>query len=282
MVTGSEGFLGRHLCKLLFENGHQTMGVDFENGIAVSDFVKSVYPHRPEHYDCIIHLAAFTQVGWCWKNPAEAMRNNVGATLDMLNFAATRKTPIIVVTSDKVYAGGYETYNELSPQRGYCPYSASKVVCDELANEYQAFVNPQTYIVRFSNLIGYDDHNEARLFPRIRKALQDNTPLPFLRKDCVRDWLDVRDAARFLYELSQAGNQGISFNVVGESCSVGEIVGRFAARTNRTIEAKGVESGFYELDRLKVDSIATFSKMFKREFSLDDTINDCIEKWGVK
>jgi len=282
LVTGSEGFLGRHLCKLLTENGHQIMGVDFENGIAVSDFVKLQYSYKLDHYDCIIHLAAHTQVGWCWKNPAATMRNNVRATLDMLNFAANYHTPIIVVTSDKVYAGGYETYHELSPQRGYCPYSASKVVCDELANEYQAFVHPQTYIVRFSNLIGYDDHNEARLFPRIRKALQDRASLPFLRKDCVRDWLDVRDAARFLYELSQAGNQGKSFNVVGESCSVGEIIRRFETNCDRTIEAKGVESGFYELDRLKVDSIATFSKMFKREYSLNDTINDCIEKWGVK
>jgi len=278
LVTGSEGFLGKHLCELLEEKGHMVEKVDMQLGMSVKQ-----YCEKPRFKnDFIIHLAAHTQVGWCWKHPQEAMENNVSATLDMLNLAVQNKTPIIVVTSDKVFAGGEEVYLELSPQRGYCPYSASKVVCDQLAQYYLRFVNAKTYVVRFSNLIGTDDHNEARLFPQIRKALKNDTVLPFLGRHCVRDWLDVRDAAKSLLELLTADTKEHDLNIVGEESSVGRIVDIFNAKTGKQLHGKSAFSPYFELDKLTVKSIRPFSISFKREYSLSDTIDHCLSEWGVK
>ena len=54
LVTGSEGFVGRHFTKKLYEQGHDVYQLDVLNGVDARDFFR----HDEEQYDRVIHLAA--------------------------------------------------------------------------------------------------------------------------------------------------------------------------------------------------------------------------------
>jgi nucleoside-diphosphate-sugar epimerase len=54
LVTGSDGFVGKHFSKKLYEQGHDVYQLDIKNGVDARDFFR----HDEEQYDRVIHLAA--------------------------------------------------------------------------------------------------------------------------------------------------------------------------------------------------------------------------------
>ena len=89
LVTGASGFVGRHLCKYLAENGDFTValtrstggskfveGADVQCTCSLEDIsaIRSVLARfKPE---AIIHLAAESSVSYSWKFPCNAFLNN--------------------------------------------------------------------------------------------------------------------------------------------------------------------------------------------------------------
>ena len=91
LITGSSGYIGQHLVKLLQEN-YEVYGID--NRVIDNDFLKDGnfldidirYNIRdfmfsmndmPEHYDCVIHLAALVRVNESVERPATYYNNNI-------------------------------------------------------------------------------------------------------------------------------------------------------------------------------------------------------------
>jgi GDP-L-fucose synthase len=70
IITGSSGFLGTHLTKILTELGHELVLLNSKNcDLTISD---SLEKYNLVSYDCIYHLAAWTQAGdFCLKHPGE-------------------------------------------------------------------------------------------------------------------------------------------------------------------------------------------------------------------
>ncbi|HEX2556987.1 MAG TPA: NAD(P)-dependent oxidoreductase [Nitrososphaera sp.] len=124
LVTGSEGFIGKHLVAMLLEDGHEVEGLDIKFG---DDVVEC---HLPDEFDRVFHLAAQTDA-----RSTDAVldaRNNVVAAVRVMQRYGSK------VTFSSSSAVNYPT----------TPYAVSKKACEDYAKLFGCGV------VRFCNVYG--------------------------------------------------------------------------------------------------------------------------------
>lgn len=161
LITGSEGFIGKHVVRIAEERGHRVTGVDRKNG-------KTLGTYRLEHFDAIIHLAADIDITESFKDPWKYVDNNI-ATLKMLKQA-----------NRVVFASSAAVYGEHSP------YGLTKALGE--------FLLPENSVsLRLFNPFGPgEDHEpETHIIPLLAK--QHVTLHHFGEQ--IRDFIYVEDAA---------------------------------------------------------------------------------------
>ena len=146
LLTGGSGTLGSTLIPLLKEAGYEVLAPSSEEFpvhdiIGVSDYIQD------KKYDCILHCAAWTDVKGAEKakNKVQVIETNVYGTMNMRVAAnrQPRKTKIVYISTDYVYAGTEGNYTVKSKPNPGTFYGWSK-----LAGE--AFMNPTDLIIRTS------------------------------------------------------------------------------------------------------------------------------------
>ena len=86
LITGANGFVGRHLSNHLIESGDEVITSDLSDGgpdlldqQAFRDLLGSVRP------DVVYHLAGQADVKASWENPLKTFRINAEGTLNVLD-----------------------------------------------------------------------------------------------------------------------------------------------------------------------------------------------------
>ena len=89
LITGSSGYIGRHLCKTLQE--YFLVGLDkvFRPQLTdtfIEQNINDTSPswHPDGGYDAVVHLAAHVNVGNSMNCPMDYYRNNINGTMAML------------------------------------------------------------------------------------------------------------------------------------------------------------------------------------------------------
>lgn len=199
LVTGSSGYIGSHLCKMLKGN-YIVHGLDINEPIVPVDKFYKVdinrlftIPDQTDPYDAVIHLAALVNVGMSETMPILYYITNLNGTMNVLN-----KVP----TKNFIFAS--------TGQASLCanPYSISKRAAEDCVTEYCTKHNPKDYTMfRFYNVIGMDGikpTNPDGLMSALMKAAVTgeftifgddyNTP----DGTCVRDYVHVYEICNAL------------------------------------------------------------------------------------
>lgn len=222
LITGAQGFVGRHLTAHLEACGDEVVGVDREHGgvditdaDAVRRLVADVAP------TAIYHLAGWADVGGSWQHPVEAFRVNAEGTLNVLGAAVEVGVGrVLAVSSADVY--GKVDPSELpltedSPLRPASPYAASKVAADYLGLQAWLGRGLPVLRVRAFNHLGpgqTDKFVAPALASRIARAERDGGDvLPIGDLSARRDFTDVRDVVRAYRLLMLHGQPGEVYNV---------------------------------------------------------------------
>jgi dTDP-4-dehydrorhamnose reductase len=146
MVTGANGMLGIDLCEILAAAGHDPIRtdtvakehtpardwtlLDITDTGAVMDAVTGFKP------DSVIHVAAYTDVDGCERNPGLAFRVNVLGTWNMAAACAERDIPLFYVSTDFVFDGRKTTpYTEMDATNPLNHYGASKLAGERHVRE---------------------------------------------------------------------------------------------------------------------------------------------------
>ena len=135
LVTGSKGFVGRHLTQHLKFKGHAvlTPEIDLLNATETEVVISK------HEFDGVIHLAAMAEVGTSLISPAKIIRNNIFAQLNLLEAFRRRnsKAKILIICSADEYGGSQAgPINENTPLMPSSPYAVSKVAQDFLGLQY--------------------------------------------------------------------------------------------------------------------------------------------------
>ena len=209
IITGVNGFVGRHLARELHQNGHTVIGIALNGEIApdIKDVVSSYvltdlahgWPKLPD-VDAIIHLAGLAAVGPSFDHPQDYLTINSSIVTHMCEYYLTQKhrPRIVMVSSGAIYDPQQPMpINESSPIAYTSPYTVSKVLLENQAAYYRTR-GIECVVVRPFNHIG-PDQLPGFLVPdlatKIMERSQASDPIHVGNLATKRDYTDVRDVA---------------------------------------------------------------------------------------
>lgn len=231
LVTGANGFVGRHLVDALLEKKHEVVaawrpGTELpEQWLEVSskhlqsvplelgsdESIADALSTKP---DSIIHLAAIAYSRDAAKDPRQTWDINVGGTVRLLAATAgrLRTTTVLVTSSAEVYAEGDPRPRvETDTTRPTSVYAASKLGAEAAAAHATAAWGLPVIVVRPFPATGPGQSN--RLIPNWLAALRHGERDIEGEAHIVRDYLDVRDTAGGYLALLSRGRPGETYNL---------------------------------------------------------------------
>lgn len=124
LVTGSEGFLGRHCCEHLRGMGHEVAGYDLPRGDILD---RSALAKALRGKDLCVHLAAMANLHECREATARAERVNVLGTEQLARACCEAGVGLLFVSTACIYGNnGYGIQVETNPVAPTEHYSRTK------------------------------------------------------------------------------------------------------------------------------------------------------------
>lgn len=259
LVIGGAGYMGSHICKYLAKRGYQPIVLDnlacghrdavkwgpfFEGELADAELLKHVISRH--HISTVMHFAAFCYVGESVENPGKYYRNNVADVINLLNTLVERGISRFIFSSSCSTYGEPEEIpiGEDHPQNPVNPYGRTKLMVEQVLDDFWNAYCLKSVILRYFNAAGADpegelgeDHEpETHLIPLVLKtALGQRESVHVFGDDyptkdgtCIRDYIHVQDLAQahlLALERLLDGRPGGKFNLGnGEGYSVKEII----------------------------------------------------------
>jgi nucleoside-diphosphate-sugar epimerase len=248
LITGAGGFIGRHLCEKLFQEGEDILALTFG---------KSTHPYPSEAVpledakslktivadygpDCVVHLAALANVAY-EGDTSDIYRTNVCGTENLLEAirALETKDVRLILTSTAVVYGNQdvEFCNEDCPFEPTNHYSFSKMVTEYLSRLYAADFD--ITIIRPFNITG-PGQTTSFLIPKLIQHFAEKRPVLQLGNiDSYRDFVDIDFAVEVLKRLIQAPSAPHVLNICsGNAYSCRDLLGILSQITGYTPEIK--------------------------------------------
>jgi UDP-glucose 4-epimerase len=228
LITGSSGYIGSHLCKML-KNEYEVHGLDIDEPQApLNEFYRCdinrqfAIPGDIE-YDAVIHLAALVRVGESEQIPIKYYITNLNGTMNVVNKIKT-KNFIFASTG--------------AAQDCASAYGISKRAAEDVVREYCTQHKQQDYtIFRFYNVVGsdgYEPTNPDGLMYNLIKA-RDTGKFTVFGNDydispdgtCVRDYVHVNEICDALMQAIEKPSNSVECLGHGVGYTVNEIVNLF-------------------------------------------------------
>lgn len=280
LVTGGAGYIGSHAVKALLQAGYQVLILDnlvyghrdlVEQVLQVK-LIEGDIEDRPllDHLfqthkiEAVMHFSAYAYVGESVTDPDKYYRNNVVATLTLLEamLAASIKKFVFSSTCATYGVPKFIPITEDHPQNPINPYGATKLMVERILSDFDIAYGLKSVCFRYFNAAGADpsgllgeDHNpETHLIPLVlQTALGQRQSISIFGTDyptpdgtCIRDYIhvsDLADAHILGLEYLLKGGESNVFNLGnGNGFSVREVIA--AAQ-----EVTGINISVQECDR---------------------------------
>ncbi len=226
LVTGGAGYIGSHACKALAKHGFFPVAYDnLSTGHAyavkwgplveadLNDRAKldqALSFYKPK---AVLHFAANAIAIESMLDPAKYYRNNVGSTLNLLESMRSHGVFNLVFSSTCATYGNprFTPLNEEHPQAPINPYGRTKLIIEQMLDDFESAYGLRSVKLRYFNAAGADldmqigeDHlPETHLIPSIIQTalgIKDEifvygTDFPTADGSAVRDYIHVQDLA---------------------------------------------------------------------------------------
>ena len=223
LVTGSAGFIGYHIAKVLLDDGWRVIGVDCisdyydislkrrrESMLLQSASYRSVHERietpntllhlfEEEQPDVIIHLAAQAGVRYSIDNPRAYLESNIIGTFELLE--AARAYPpehMLLASTSSAYGANqdmpYKETTKTDHQMSF--YAATKKSTENMAHSYAHLFDLPITMFRFFTVYGPWGRPDMAPF-RFTNAIFNGTPIDvYNRGDMSRDFTYIDDLVR--------------------------------------------------------------------------------------
>ena len=268
LVTGGAGYIGSHTVQELLASGHKVVVYDSlvkghrEAVPADVPFVKgdirnaAVLAETFEVFpiDAVMHFAAVSEVGESMTDPAKYYRDNVAATLSLLESLHKANIRKIVFSSTAAVYGEPEACPicEDAVLKPTNVYGRTKLIIEGMLADFAMAYGFSYVALRYFNAAGAlptggvgEDHTpESHLIPLILKtALGQRTSISMYGTDyptpdgtCIRDYIHVTDLASahvLAIEHLMAGGEPRTYNLGSQNgFSVREVIEKAKKITN--------------------------------------------------
>jgi UDP-glucose-4-epimerase GalE len=270
LVTGGAGYIGSHVCKALKADGFDPVTVDnFSTGNAwavrygplergdLCDPLRLNEIFAAQKPGAVVHCAASALVGESMTHPALYYRNNVMATINLLEACRLFGIEAFVFSSSCATYGIPDTVPiaESTPQNPINPYGATKLVGERVLADYEMAYGFPTAMLRYFNAAGADPDGEigerrdieTHLVPLMLDAILKRrsrlkvfgTDYPTPDGSALRDYVHISDLAEVhvaaLRRLLDGKGSLVSNVGTAEPYSVLQLIGAAERITGRAV-----------------------------------------------
>ena len=304
VITGGNGFVGRHLLKELIGQWPGTELVVWDrdiNGLPEGVLGVEVDITKPETYvdslerhqpDWIVHLAAIAPVPVAMKDPNLAFKVNVEATELLLNEVkrASDGTKVLAVSSSDIY--GIESIDPLpelplakaSPRNSYAEskFMMERVI-ERSFNNFVLRVRPFPHIGPGQGL-GFVTADFASQIVAAEQGRQEPV-ISVGDLGAKRDFTDVRDVVRAYRLLMEDGSLGEVYHVASEkSVEISELLEGLKSLAEADV---GVVQDSERMRPSEIKVVVGSARKLREEtnwlpeVSLDQSLQDILDWWRV-
>ena len=230
-VTGSAGFIGFHLCRLLLAEGHEVSGFDgltdyydvrlkrrrhqmllqsptfnaveamLEDSHALDGAIDAFGP------DVIVHLAAQAGVRYSLENPRAYIDSNVVGTFNVMEAARRLQVAHLLMASTSSVYGANEDMpfvETVKADTQLTIYAATKKANESMAHSYAHLWNLPTTMFRFFTVYGPWGRPDLALYKFVDAIIEDRPIDIYNHGDMYRDFTYVDDLVRAIRLLIDA------------------------------------------------------------------------------
>lgn len=226
LVVGGAGYIGSHVVKKLVETKPIVVLDNLSTGHRHLVDKRAVFVHGDlgdrttlvrifEKYpiDAVMHFAANSLVGESVAEPMKYYKNNVAATLTLLETMMEYDVKHFIFSSTAAVYGipNVDLITEDCPTNPINPYGRSKLMIEHMLSDFASAYDLRYVVLRYFNAagahesgdIGEDHHPETHLIPLILQHLlgmRDKISVFGTDYDtpdgtCIRDYIHVTDLA---------------------------------------------------------------------------------------
>jgi UDP-glucose 4-epimerase len=257
LVTGGAGYIGSVITEELLSARHDVTVLDnlskghrgavpgsahfVEGELLEPGMARKVL--QDQKIEAVIHMAAFSLVGESMNHPHDYYRNNVEASMVLLNAMRDCGVNKLVFSSTAAVYGepSKQPIEETDPTQPTNPYGETKLTFEKMLKWYGQIYGLQYTSLRYFNAAGATELNgevhdpETHLIPAILQVAAGKKPFvdvfgndyPTRDGTCVRDYIHVIDLAMAHILALEAENKKQSiFNLGcgGDGYSVKEVL----------------------------------------------------------
>lgn len=224
LIVGGAGFIGSHVNKQLNRAGYET--VVFDNlsrgdarAVVAGTFVKGDLGNdrdleelfKKYRFTAVMHFAALTDVGESVANPGLYYDNNVASTTKLLNTMVKFGVNTFIFSSSAAVYGIPERppIRESSVCQPINPYGRSKLMVEEILQDFESAHDLRYCALRYFNAAGGDPDGEIKNYKKkennliplaLRSLLTPGGQITIFGDDyptpdgtCIRDYIHVSD-----------------------------------------------------------------------------------------
>lgn len=308
LITGANGFCGRHLATLLeksnvgtvyglsrkipqeLEVGHSKViykSCDLMDYDSVLEVIKDVKP------DYIFHLAADSSVASSWKNPTKMITNNIVSQINL--FEAVHElglsSKIVIACSSEEYGLVRESDLPVNENCNFNPlsaYAVSKVAQDMMGFQYYKSYNMNIVRIRAFNMTGpgrppnYALSSFAKQIADIEKGIVENV-IHVGNLNAMRDFIDIRDGVRAYLLVALKASPGSVYNLCsGKAYKLMDLLNYLVSLTKEEVKVEIDNSRFRPADiPVMVGDNTKIKKEINwaPEIDIHETLKDLLNYW---
>ena len=216
LVTGGGGSIGSELCRQIiryrpkqllifdiYENCAYELEMELRNKIGfdlpIVTLVGSIRDKdrldevmKKYHPQVVFHAAAHKHVPLMEISPAEAVKNNVLGTKNLLTSASTH---------------GVERFVQLSTDKAVNPTNVmgcTKRICEMLIQTFAQNTSMKCMAVRFGNVLG----SHGSVIPLFESQIREGGPVTITHPDITRYFMTIPEAAQLVLEAGALARSG--------------------------------------------------------------------------
>jgi UDP-glucose 4-epimerase len=306
LITGANGFIGRHVVNELTTRGVEVVALDT---VAPREELKGVQyatgtildevslGKRMKGCDAVIHLAAVLGVKRADEHLLYCLHVNLEGTIKVLNACAMHNIPKVLITSSSEIFGDLSSHKipEDAPFNPKSGYAVSKLATEHYVEAFRKEFGIDYNIVRFFNIYGPGQVAEFVVPRFVKMAQQGLAPRIYGGGKQIRSFCYISDAVRATVDVflhDKAKNQAFNIGNDSEPISMADLAHKVLEKTGSDFEP--VHVPFIESDRTHEREIfhrvPDISKIgtevgYKPEVSLDEGLerliasNDIPDSW---
>lgn len=227
LVTGGAGFIGSHLCDVLYKKGYDIVVIDnlslgkmkniehlndkkefsfIEEDLLNIDKLDTIF--KIEKFDIVFHMAANSDIAKSFDDPSVDKDNTFLTTYNILLMMKKYSVKeIIFASTSAIYGETSDTLVEnYGPLRPVSHYGAGKLASESFISSFVANYGIQAWIVRFPNVVG-ERATHGVIYDFIKKLNKNDKELEVLGNgEQFKPYLYVKDlieAIFFVYDTTE-------------------------------------------------------------------------------